>query len=99
MPKQNHIFTKIRSGSQAERLAEALSRRNSVNSGKRISTVAALRDAGMGLRITCSSCGSTHTLSGNDMVKKLGASTELSSVRGACEDCGATAVSRVPVPA
>lgn len=96
MSKQNHIFTKIRSGSQAEVLAEILSRRTDRKSGKTISTVADLAKAGMGLKVSCSGCGEATLFKGRGMKEKFGSETHLRDLRDPCESCGSMAVSRIP---
>lgn len=95
--KQNHIFTRVRTGSQAERLAIALSGRREPKEVKQISTVSALVAAGMGLKICCSNCGSEKVLSGKDLEKACGEKTPLSKIEIGCAECDFAAVSRLPV--
>ena len=98
MTNQNHIFRKIRSGSRAEKLADRLSRRSAPSDGKSISTVGALDKAGLGLRVSCSDCGSDVTYAGKNMRDRFGATTPLKEISGPC-GCGSRAVSRIPVSA
>jgi hypothetical protein len=95
MAKQNHIFTKIRAGSQAEMLANRLSKRADQKTGKTISTVSELEKYGMGLRITCTKCDADELVKGRKMKERFGASTELKEIKDPCA-CGSTAVSRIP---
>lgn len=96
MAKQNHIFTKIRTGSQAEMLAERLTRRQGENTGRRISTVAALAAAGMGLRISCPACGADEHIQGDAMTARFGEETVLKDLRDPCA-CGSAILNRMPV--
>lgn len=95
MAKQNHIFTKIRTGSQAEKLAEQLSKRANQRPGKTISTISELDRAGMGLRVTCSDCGANVLYSGRKLKDRFGATTKLRDIKGPCT-CGSLAISRMP---
>ena len=95
MAKQNHIFTKIRAGSQAEKLAVRLSKRTDQKTGIKISTVSELDKAGMGLRITCTACGADEFYKGRKLKERFGATTELKEIKDPCA-CGSTAVSRIP---
>jgi len=95
MSKQNHIFTKIRAGSQAEMLAEQLSKRTDQAPAKTISTVSELDRAGMGLRVSCTSCESSVLYAGRKMKDRFGATTKLSDIKTPC-DCGNLGVSRMP---
>jgi hypothetical protein len=95
MSKQNHIFTKIRAGSQAEKLADQLSKRTDQAPAKRISTVSELDRSGMGLRVSCTACGSDTLYAGRKMKEHFGATTKLAEIKTACE-CGSQAVSRIP---
>lgn len=97
--KQNHIFTRVRTGSQAERLAAALSERNEPQEVRQISTVSSLVASGMGLRISCGKCGCEETLCGDDLEKACGGKTPLSNVKIRCSNCEFEAVSRIPVDA
>lgn len=97
MAKQNHIFTKIRTGSQAEMLAERLTRRQGDATGRRISTVAALAEARMGLHITCPACGADEYIQGEAMIARFGAATVLKDLRDPCA-CGSAILNRMPVP-
>lgn len=95
--KQNHIFTRVRAGSQAEKLAEALTERNGPTDGRQISTIAQLVSAGMALKIECMACKEAEVLAGKSLEKKAGKETSLRDVDIACGSCGSTAVSRLPV--
>ncbi len=99
MARQNHIFRKIRTGSQAEKLAIRLSGRAGQATGTTISTISELERAGMGLRVKCTSCDASTLYVGRKLKDRFGASTLLSEIKEPCE-CGA-AVSRLPetVPA
>lgn len=97
MAKESHIFTKIRSNSQAQRLADALTGRGSTCEGRSISTVGALDSAGLGLRVTCAGCGESRDYRGVEMVEAFGAQTALVDLRDACAVCGSASVSRVPI--
>jgi hypothetical protein len=95
MAKQNHIFTKIRTGSQAEKLAEQLSNRTDQRPGKIISTISELERYGMGLRVTCTSCGANVLYTGRKLKDRFGATTKLCDIKEPCA-CGSSAVNRIP---
>lgn len=97
MANQSHIFTKIRSGSQAQQLADALNGRGRSEEGRSISTVGALRAAGMGLEVTCRVCGAHHVYHSAEMEQAFGVETALSDIRAPCHACGETALDRIPV--
>lgn len=96
MARQNHIFTKIRTGSQAEKLANRLSRRMNQSTGRIISTVSELDKAGMALKLSCGTCGEEVTLAGRKLKTRFGSETLLQDIDDPCT-CGSRAVSRIPV--
>ena len=95
MSRQNHIFTKIRAGSQAEMLADRLSKRTEYKTGRVISTIAELENSAMGLRICCMACKTETLHQGREMCEKFGAQTLLKDITTPC-GCGSKAVSRIP---
>jgi len=94
--RQNHIFRKIRAGSQAEKLAKQLMERGAGTSVKRISTIGALVSAGMGLRVNCVDCGAPEELGGDVLLERYGAECPLADVRPSCTACGSAKVETVP---
>jgi len=97
MAKQNHIFRKIRKGSQAEKLADVLIDRPATSAGRSYNTVSALAGAGIGLKIACAACGHARVHTSDRIVRAFGAKTELKDIEAACSDCKSTAVSVLPV--
>lgn len=96
MTRQNHIFRKIRKGSQAERLADLLTERPSSAGSRNINTVTKLKEIGMKLVISCTVCGAEDHHEGEAMEATFGKDTLLSEVRPECSACGAKAVSVMP---
>ena len=94
MSRENHIFKKIRTGSQAELLAEALIERPASSEVRRVGTAGALAAAGMGLRISCEGCGTSEEVAPDEVVRRFGAATPLARIRPACgrERCAQSVV-------
>jgi hypothetical protein len=96
MARPNHIFRKIRKGSQAEKLVEALIARPQKSESRTIGTVQALCDSRMGIRTKCTGCGADHFYSGSEMIEVFLAETELKDIRPGCLSCGAKSVNVLP---
>jgi hypothetical protein len=96
MAKQNHIFRKIRNGSQAQKLADMLIVRPTSSDIRHVATIGAMAERGMGMKMDCSACGHVEALKGDDMLRELGADTEVSKIERPCTACGSAAVSRLP---
>lgn len=96
MAKQNHIFRKIRKGSQAEKLAEVLIDRPVSSAVRSLNTISALAEAGLGLKVECTACGETLVHSSDKLAKTFGAKTAVSEVRQPCAACGSEATSIIP---
>ncbi len=96
MAKQNHIFRKIRNGSQAQKLADMLIVRPKSSDIRHVVTVGGMVDRGMAMKMDCASCKHVETLKGDDLIEAVGAETLLSEISRPCTSCGSTAVSRLP---
>ena len=97
MARQNHIFRKIRKGSQAEELANVLVDRPASSGVRHINTVGGLAERGMGLKISCSQCDHEETHKPDACKKTFGATTPLAEVRPDCSACGEKKTSVMPV--
>lgn len=96
MAKQNHIFKKIRKGSQAEKLADVLIERPASSRARTISTVGMLAAYGMNLRISCTACPGEVLVTKDEMVDRFGEDTPLSEVKPGCAQCDCTALNVIP---
>jgi hypothetical protein len=96
MAKQNHIFKKIRKGSQAEKLADILIERPASSRTKTVNTVEQLAAYGMGLRISCTACSAEHVVTKDEMVQRFGAETPLNEVKPGCTECDCLAMNVIP---
>jgi hypothetical protein len=96
MAKQNHIFRKIRTGSQAQKLADMLIVRPKSSDIRHMTTIADMVKHGMGMKMDCSACKHVEHLKGDDLIEAVGAETELSQISRECVACGSSAVSRFP---
>ena len=96
MARQNHIFRKIRVGSQAERLMDQLVERPESSRGISYDTVAKIADGEMALRVSCQDCGAKVVYAGEDLKAEFGADTSIRDVKPACSNCGSTATEVMP---
>jgi hypothetical protein len=96
MARPNHIFRKIRKGSQAEKLVEALIARPQKAESRSISTIQALCDSNLGLHTECTACKAEHFYEGAEMIEAFGAETSIKEARPACASCGEKSVSVMP---
>lgn len=96
MAKQNNIFSKIRKGSQTEKLAKILLERRDDKSVKKMKTVGDLVGYRMGLRLSCTKCGASEDLSGDRLIARYGETTALSEIGPEKCACAEGALDRMP---
>lgn len=96
MARQNHIFRKIRKGSQAEKLADVLIERPVSSKVRSFNTVDALAATGMGLKVTCTSCKTVSSYGASEIVATFGGDTPLVDVKPACASCSSAVTQAMP---
>ena len=96
MTQNNHIFQRIRRGSQASKLADVLISRPASSESRRIATISDMAARGMAIRLECAQCDHAERVAPDALSERFGPQTEISAVRVPCPACGGQAVSVIP---
>lgn len=85
---KNHIFRRIRKGSQAERLADALISRPRSSGVRRVETMADMAARSMSVRLECPCGDFQESVPAQALAERFGASRKIVDLRPDCPCCG-----------